>query len=391
MAPTRTAVYLLDGVRTPFGRYRGALAGHTGVDLGASALAALLARHPGRIRPDGTLLGVVLQGGLGQNPARAAALRAGVPGTVPGITLNSVCPASLEAVCDAARRIRTGYGHSYLVGGFDSMSTAPDLVAAPGARPAGTDDATDSPLSLLLGDGLTCSLTGELMGTVAERGNADHGWDRAAQDRWALLSQRRAAAHDPYPEEIVPVDTPAGPVRADSCVRPSSSAAALAALQPAFAPGGTITAGNASQLADGAAVGLVGDRIAADRLGVDPLARVVDWQLVAGADAGLHARPGEAVAALLDRRGLHPGDIDRYEINEAFAGVVLSALHDLGLAEDVVNAEGGAIARGHPLGATGFRLLLTLALQMRRRGERRGVAALCGGGGQGLAVLLERP
>lgn len=372
-------VFLLDGRRTPFGRYRGSLASERAVTLGARVLAALSARYPalGDVC-DGTLLGVVLQGGLGQNPARAAAVRAGLPANRPASTLNSVCLGSLDAVCDAARRIRLCEGHCYAAGGFDSMSTAGVL----------SDEHRDGE-KLAFADGLRCSLTGEMMGVIAEATNAAIGIGRADQDKWALCSQYRAAQRNSA-AEVVDVPTAAGAIHADECVRPDMTADQLATLHPAFVPEGTITAGNAAQLADGAAAGIVGDITAADKLGVDPLVRIVDWSLVAGGDYTLHARPAEAIRSVLAKRSLSVQDVDLFEINEAFAGVIVACRRELDLPADVVNVNGGAIAIGHPLGATGMRLLASVAWELRRRQQRRAIAALCGGGGQGLAVLIER-
>lgn len=374
--------YLLDGVRTAFGKYRGSLSKLSATDLGAEPVRELLRRHPAEVAPlDGVLFGVVLQGGLGQNPARVAALRGGVSPRVPASTLNSVCPSGLDTVCDAARRVAAGEGRRYLVGGFDSMSTASVVHRGDGEK-----------VNLMTGDGLTCSLTGRSMGEIGERGNAARGISRQEQDAWALRSHRRAAAYAEHAErEITPVMVDGTKVDADECVRRDTDTARLAALRPVFdSDAGTVTAGNASALADGACAGLVGDLSAAEQCGAEPLARIAGWAAVAGPDGGLHEQPGAAVRALLDRHALRVSDIDLFEINEAFAGVVLAAVDELGLPDDVVNVNGGAIAVGHPLGGTGFRLLLTLALQLRETGARRGVATMCGGGGQGLAVLLER-
>lgn len=363
--------FLLDGVRVPFGRLGGALSDIPAVELGALPVAELIRRQPIARTPDAALFGVVVQAGLGQNPGRMAALRGGVDATTPGVTLNSVCLASLEAVCDAARRIAYGEGESYIVGGVDSMSQAPR--------------------ELLMHDGLECAITGQSMGVVSDEQNRALGISREDQDDWAHLSHQRAAAAREVllAHEVVPVTTARGLHRYDEGVRENSRRDALAALPPAFTADGTLTAGNSSQMADGASAGLiVGERML-ERQGEVPLGRIVDWALVAGPDSGLHLKPAQAIRRILDRQRLTVADVDVYEINEAFAGVTLASMRELGLTADVVNVNGGAVAVGHPLGASGLRLLLTASLAMRRQGGGRAIAALCGGGGQGLAVLIE--
>jgi len=388
---TRTGpqdVWLLDGVRTPFGKYRGALASLDSLELGQRAIGAMIARHPQARTPDAVLMGCVVQAGLGQNPARIASVRAGVDPATPALTLNSVCIASLEAVCDATRRIRGGEGDTYLVGGFDSMTRAPSLL------PSAFDPAAAAPpRSALDSDGLRCALTGASMGVVSEACNRELGIGREEQDEWAVLSQQRAARSAAWREEreIVALDTVEGVVKSDQGIRADSTLAKIAALKPAFGEGGTITAGNASQMSDGGSAGLVVGTAALERGAPAPLARIVDWGWVAGPDATLHLKPANAIRKVLDQHGLKPSDIDLYEINEAFAGVTIASARALGLPDDVVNVNGGAIAIGHPLGASAFRLLLTLALELRRCGARRGIASLCGGGGQGMAIMIENP
>lgn len=376
-------VFLLDGVRTPFGKYRGAFRNLSAVELGQHAIAEIVRRHPQARHPSASLMGVVLQAGLGQNPARIAATRAGVEPTTPAQSLNSVCLASLEAVCDAARRIRAGEGADYLVGGFDSMSGSP-LLIEPNVQ-------QQAPVSTLHNDGLYCALAGASMGVLADRCNRELGVSRDEQDTWAQMSHVRAERTRQVRErdEIVPVDAASHVVTADQCVRSDTTIAKLKSLRPAFAIDGTITAGNASAMADGASVGLVVSASALSKYNHRPVARIVDWSWVAGPDFSLHLKPALAIRQVLERRKLRPAEIDLFEINEAFAGVAIASTKELGLALDVVNVNGGAIAIGHPLGATGFRLLLTLALELRRRGGRLGIAALCGGGGQGMAVLIE--
>lgn len=376
--------YLLDGLRTPFGRYKGDLSELDSLDLGAQAISALLKRHRWASQCDAAFMGVVVQAGLGQNPARIAATRGGVSMDTPALTLNSVCLASLEAVCEASRRIRLGEGHRYLVGGFDSMTRGAKLYAD------SSEEGLD-PISAVMHDGLSCALSGGSMGAISDGVNAELGISRTDQDAWAAMSQQRAfdAISVTRQDEISPVSSDGVVHVRDQGIRANTTTEGLSVLKPAFTADGTITAGNASQMADGASAGLVVDKSTLDQIGQRPLARIVDWAWMAGPDASLHLKPAMAIRKLLKQQGLTPADIDLYEINEAFAGVSIASCRDLGLSHEVVNVNGGAVALGHPLGATGFRLLLTLALQMRRQGARRGIASLCGGGGQGFAVLIE--
>lgn len=365
------SAYLLDGVRVPFGRLGGALAEISTLDLGAIPIAELIRRHSIARAPDAVLFGVVVQAGLGQNPGRVAGLRGGVASTTPGSTLNSVCLASLEAACDATRRIEYGEGSTYVVGGVDSMSQAPR--------------------EYLMRDGLECAITGQPMGVVSDAKSAALGISREDQDDWAHQSHQRAAAARDFlrEEELVPVAAVHGEHLYDEGVRLGSDRDALRTLRSAFTERGTLTAGNSSQMADGASAGLIVDEKVLDDYGKEPLGRIVDWAFVAGPDTTLHLTPALAIQQVLDKQNLSITDVDVYEINEAFAAVTLASMRHLGLSSDVVNVHGGAVALGHPLGASGFRLLLTAALAMRRRGGRRAIASLCGGGGQGLAVLIE--
>ncbi|WP_269495410.1 thiolase family protein [Castellaniella sp. S9] len=378
--------YLLDGVRTPFGKMRGALSPLDSLDLGQAVIQEIVRRHPRAARPDAALLGVVVQAGLGQNPARIAATRGGIDISTPALTLNSVCLASLEAVCDAARRIRCGEGHQYVVGGFDSMTRAawlvPDEVITPDTVAR----------SALQSEGLHCALSDLSMGTLSEQYNRELGISRQAQDEWAVLSQQRAANAAAVRErdELVPVTVQGTVVRSDQGIRPDTTPEKVASLAPAFGADGTITAANASQMSDGASAGLVvSDQELQQLGGARPLAKIIDWAWVAGPNPSLQLQPAHAIQKLLQKQGLAVDDIDRYEINEAFASVVVASMRELNLSAEKVNVNGGAIAIGHPLGASGFRLLLTLALELRRSGLHRGIATLCGGGGQGLAVLIE--
>ena len=385
-ADPRATPVLAAGVRTPVGRFRGALSDVPAVELGAHAVRAALARAPG-LRPDYIAMGNVLQAANGQNPGRRAAILGGVAREVPGITLNDVCLASMSAAGLAAAMIRSGEAGCVLVGGFDSMTGAPHAVHMRTGAAAGDRNLID----VMQHDGLWCGIAGSGMGELSDEENARLGIYRPRQDAFAFESHRRAAAATDsgrLGEEIAPLETARGELSHDEGIRADTSLERLAALRPAFTPDGTITAGNASQLSDAAAAGLVTDLHSAQEAGVRPLAQIAGRAEVAGPDSTLHMRPAEAARRLLDQHGLTAADIDLWEINEAFAGVVLASIDALEIDPERVNVNGGAIAIGHPLAASGFRLVLTLALELQRRGAGFGIAALCGGGGQGEAVLL---
>jgi acetyl-CoA C-acetyltransferase len=368
-------VVIAAGVRTPIGRFQGALAGVDPVDLGAHAVAAALERGGG-LEPDYIAMGNVLQAANGQNPGRRAALSGGVGRTVPGITLNDVCLASMSALGLASMMLREGEASCVLVGGFDSMTRAPHAVRMRPAVRMG-----DRPLvDVMIHDGLYCSIADTGMGAMSDAENARLGISREAQDRFAERSHALAlAGRARLAEEIAPV----GEFVFDEGARETSHDV-LAALPAAFTREGTITAGNASQVSDGGVAALVTTR---ERC-ASPLAAIVGRAVVAGPDSTLHLRPAEASSKLLERHGVAARDIDLWEINEAFAGVVLASVAALGIELDRVNVNGGAVALGHPLAASGLRLVLTLAYELRRRGGGLGVATLCGGGGQGEAVLI---
>ena len=368
---------LADGARTPIGRFGRALAGVDPIDLGAHAVRETLARCPG-LRPDHILLGNVLQAANGQNPARQAAIRGGVARETPGTTVNDVCLASMTSVAIAASMVREREADCVLVGGFDSMSRAPHAVQRAPDEP---------PLDLMVHDGLYCSIQGVGMGELSDAENERLEVTRAAQDMLALRSHQRAAAATAdgrLAEEIAPLPE----LAQDEGIRTNTSLEMLAALKPAFDEDGTITAGNASQMSDGGAAGIVTTLGRACAEGLTPLAHVAGRAIIAGPDSSLHLRPAEAADKLLDRHGLQAADVDLWEINEAFAGVVVASTAALGIDPDRVNVNGGAVAIGHPLAASGMRLLLTLAYELRRRGAEVGVATMCGGGGQGEALPL---
>jgi 3-oxoadipyl-CoA thiolase len=393
--------YVLDTARTPFGSYRGALAGVRPDDLAAHAIRAVVQRSgidPERIAD--VYLGAANQAGEdNRDVARMAALLAGLPVSVPGATVNRLCASGLEAVNAAARAIKLGEGDYYLAGGVESMSRAPWVVEKPErALPRGPQTMHDTTLGWRMINprmaelGVSTESMGETGENVAER----YGISRDDQDAFALRSHQRAVAAAEagrLAEEIVPIEAPRGRetvlVEADEGPRPDASAEKLARLRPVFREGGTVTAGNASTLNDGAACLLIASEEGASRLGAEPLARIVGFG-VAGVDpAYMGIGPVEAVPRALKASGLSLEQIDLVELNEAFASQVLASARTLGIEEERLNVNGGAIALGHPLGASGARLASTLVRELRRRDGRYGVATLCVGVGQGLATVFE--
>lgn len=382
--------------RTPMGRLGGSLAAVSAAGLGAVAIRGALARAG--IAPDDVdhvVMGQVIQAGAGQNPARQAARGAGIPWTVPAVTVNKVCLSGLTAVVDAARAIRLGEADVVVAGGQESMTQAPHLL--PGSRRGwtyGDVTAVDS----LAYDGLTDAFDHESMGVSTERGNTRLGIGRQAQDEVAAASHQRAAAAAEagvFEAEIEPVEIPqrrGDPVRvaADEGIRPGTTVETLAALRPAFATDGTLTAGNASPLTDGAAALVVAARDVVEARGLPWLAVVGAAGQVAGPDTSLHSQPSAAVTAALARAGWDVASLDLLEVNEAFGSVVVQSLADLGYPLERTNVHGGAIALGHPIGASGARLAGHAATELARRGSGRAAVALCGGGGQGEALLLSR-
>jgi acetyl-CoA C-acetyltransferase len=384
---------LVSSARTPIGKLSGSLAPLTAADLGGIAVAEALARagiDPAQV--DYVVLGHVLQAGQGQNPARQAAVKGGIPMDVPAVTVNKVCLSGIDALYLADQMIQSGDADIVVAGGMESMTQAPHLL--PGSRRGfrlGDATLVDS----MINDGLWCSFDGVHMGAGTEAYAAAASISRAAQDAVAAASHERAATaikEGRFGEEIVPVSVPqkGDPlvVDTDEGVRPETSVESLGRLKPAFAKDGTITAGNASQISDGAAAVVLVSRGKADELGLTPQAELAGFGMVAGPDPSLLTQPSRAIARALDRAGLTVADVDLFEINEAFAAVSAASMADLGIGDDVVNVNGGAIALGHPIGASGARLVVTLVHELRRRGGGLGAAALCGGGGQGEAALL---
>jgi acetyl-CoA C-acetyltransferase len=381
--------------RTPIGRFGGALLPLRAVDLGGGAIAAALDRAG--LAPedvDEVLFGHVIQAGAGQITARQAAGIAGVPMSVPATTINKVCLSGMTAIASADKDIRLGEATFVIAGGMESMSNAPYLL--PAAR-WGARFGAGSMVDAMEHDGLFCAFDNCMMGESTDRKNASLGIGRAEQDEWAAESHRRAAvatSEGGFADEIAPVTiTPRKgepiEVSADEGIRPDTTAETLGRLRPAFSGDGTVTAGNASQISDGAAAVVVADRAAAEEAGMPVLAEILAYGQAAGPDATLHERPAEALTRALDAVGMKPSDLDLVEVNEAFAGVALWSARMLELDHDRVNVNGGAVALGHPLGATGARIVVTLINALRRRGGGVGAATLCGGGGQGDALVLE--
>jgi acetyl-CoA C-acetyltransferase len=388
---------IVGGARTPVGRLLGSLSGFSGAQLGGLAIKAALERAgvPGD-RVEYVIMGQVLQAGEGQIPARQAAVAAGIPMTVPALGINKVCLSGLDAIALAAQLIRAGEFDVVVAGGMESMSRAPHLL--PGSRRGFKYGATELVDSMAL-DGLTDAFDQVSMGESTERYNGKLGITRQEQDAFAARSHQLAAKaikDGLMAEEIVPVIIPqrrgdAVIVDTDEGVRADTTPESLAGLKPAFAADGTITAGSASQISDGACALVLMSAEAAAAAGATVLAEVGAHGVVAGPDNSLHSQPSRAIQRALDKAGLTTGDLDLIEINEAFAAVAIQSIRDLKVDPDKVNVDGGAIAVGHPLGASGARIALHLVYELRRRGGGLGAAALCGGGGQGDALLFQVP
>ncbi len=386
---------IVSSARTPIGKLSGALASFEATDLGGFAIAAALARAGiTGDQVDYVLLGQVLQAGAGQMPARQAAFKGGIPMTVPSMTINKVCLSGIDAVYLADQMIQAGDADVVVAGGMESMTKAPYLLkkAREGYR-MGNGELLDS----MIDDGLWCAFDAVHMGAGTERYTSELGGiTREIQDDAAAKSHERAAAamkEGRFAEEIAPIEIPQRKgdpilVDVDEGVRPGTTAESLGGLRPAFAKDGTITAGNASQISDGAAATVVMSRAKAEELGITPLAELVGFGLVAGPDTSLLTQPSRSIKRAVERAGVNVSDIDLYELNEAFAAVGLASMQDLGIGDDVVNVNGGAIALGHPIGMSGTRVVITLINELRRRGGGLGAAALCGGGGQGEAALV---
>ena len=381
---------LIAGARTPIGRLLGVLSEFTAPELGAAAIAGALSRSG--VRPedvDAVIMGNVIQAGVGPNPARQAAFAAGIPMSVPATTVNKLCLSGLTAIAMADAFISSGQYDIVVAGGMESMTNAPFLVR--GAR-RGISYGSRAFEDALDRDGLIGNFEGIVMGAATENDQVKYALTREEQDAYAAESHQRAARATEsgrFAEEIVPLEGRRGTIDRDEGIRPDSTAESLAKLKPAFSPTGTITAGSASQLSDGAAAVVVMSKAKARELGLSWLAEIGSYGTVAGPDASLLLQPANAIRDALRRDGsVTVEQLDAVEMNEAFASVALVSARDLGVV-DRVNLNGGAIAVGHPVGASGARLVLSLAYELQHLGgERVGAAALCGGGGQGDALLL---
>jgi acetyl-CoA C-acetyltransferase len=388
---------IVSGARTPIGRLLGSLKGFQAVDLGGIAIEAALSRAG--ITGDDVdyvIMGQVLQAGAGQITARQAAVKGGIPMTVPALTVNKVCLSGLDAIALADQLIAAGEFEVVVAGGMESMTNAPHLL--PGAR-AGYKYGNGTLVDSMAHDGLFCAFDQVAMGESTEKYNARLGITRDEQDEFSARSHERAATaqkNGAFDDEIVAVPIPQRKgdpvlVTEDEGIRPETTVESLAKLRPAFAPDGTITAGSASQISDGGCAVVVMSREKAEQLGAPVLAEIGHHGVVAGPDASLQSQPSNAINKALGRAGLTPKDLDLVEINEAFASVAIQSMRDLGIGPDITNVNGGAIALGHPIGMSGARLALHLAFELKRRGGGLGAAALCGGGGQGDALLLRVP
>jgi acetyl-CoA C-acetyltransferase len=385
---------IVAGARTPIGKMSGALASLSAAELGGIAIAEALARAgvaPDEV--DHVIVGQVLMAGQGQVPSRQAAVKAGIPMSVPSVNVNKVCLSGLNAIYLADQMIASGEAEIVVAGGMESMTNAPYLAeGARGGFRYGNVELADA----IIKDGLWCAFDACLMGLGTDRYISD-SISREEQDEFAARSHERAASaikDGRFAAEIVTVPVPQRKgdpilVEHDEGVRPGTTVESLGALRAAFDKNGTVTAGNASQLSDGASAVVVMSRAAADSRGVEPLGEFVGYGMVAGPDnASLLHQPSRAINRAVERAGLTLAEIDLYEINEAFAAVGIASMRELGLGDDVVNVNGGAIALGHPIGMSGNRLALTLLHELKRRGGGLGTAALCGGGGQGDAIVV---
>jgi acetyl-CoA C-acetyltransferase len=386
--------YIVAGARTPIGKMSGALSTFSAADLGGLAISAALERSG--VAPDEVqhvIMGQVLMAGQGQVPSRQAAVKAGIPMSVPSVNVNKVCLSGLNTIYLANQMIAAGEADIVVAGGMESMTNAPYLAdGARGGFRYGNTELADA----IIKDGLWCAFDACLMGLGTDRYTSDT-ISRAEQDELSAQSNERAATamkDGRLADEIVPVEVPqrrGDPilVEHDEGIRPGTTAESLGKLRPAFDPEGTITAGNASQLSDGASAVVVMSKAEAERRGVDPLGELVSYGMVAGPDnASLLHQPSRAILQAAEKAGVAVADLDLFEINEAFAAVGIASMRELGISDEKVNVNGGAIALGHPIGMSGNRLALTLLHELARRGGGIGAAALCGGGGQGDAAIL---
>jgi acetyl-CoA C-acetyltransferase len=385
---------ILTGARTPIGKLSGALASFSATDLGGFAIKAALDRAgitPEQV--DYVFMGQVIQAGAGQMTARQAAVNAGIPMTVPSTTVNKVCLSGVNSIYLADLMIQAGEADIVVAGGMESMTNAPYLL--PGAR-AGYRIGDQTVVDSMMYDGLFCAFDQCAMGAGTEKYAASAGLDRESQDQLAANSHERAARaikDGLFDNEIVDVEVPQRKgdpvvVSIDEGVRGETTVDSLAKLRPAFDKAGNITAGNASQISDGGAAVVVVSRAVADKLGVEPLGEILGYGQVAGPDPSLLTQPARAIKQALGKAGLSVGDVDLFEMNEAFAAVGVASMADLGISDEIVNVNGGAIALGHPVGMSGTRITMHILNELKRRGGGIGAAALCGGGGQGDGILV---
>ncbi|SEO90990.1 acetyl-CoA C-acetyltransferase [Trujillonella endophytica] len=394
---TQPRSVIVSGARTPMGRLLGSLKDFSAADLGGVAIKAALER--GGIsgdQVDYVIMGQVILAGTGQNPARRAAVAGGIPLTVPSFTLNKVCLSGVDAIALADQLIRAGEHEIVVAGGMESMTQAPHLLLD---GRTGTKFGDTTLVDSMTYDGLSDSFDQVAMGALTEQANARYGLTREEQDEFAAASHQkaaRAAKNGVFDEEITPVLIPqrkGDPIefREDEGIRADTTVESLARLKPAFAKDGTITAGSASQISDGACAVVVMSAAKAAELGLTVLAEIGANGVVAGPDTTLQSQPSRAIQQACAKEGIDPKDLDLVELNEAFAAVGIVSTRELGIDPEKVNPNGGAIALGHPVGMSGARIVLDLVLELRRRGGGVGAAALCGGGGQGEALILHVP
>ena len=386
---------IVGGARTPMGRLLGSLAGFTAVDLGAHAIRAALAKSG--VAPElveHVIMGNVIQAGNRMNPSRQAAVAAGLGMHVPTVTVNNVCLSGMEAIIQADQRIRLGEADIVVAGGMESMTRAPHLL--PNGR-TGVKYGAMEVVDAIANDALTDCFDGLSMGASTESFNSRYGFTRADQDAFAAASHQRAhaaAQSGRFADEMAPVSITGrkgeiSEFAVDEGVRPDTTVESLSALRPAFSKDGSITAGNSSQISDGAAAVVLMSKSRAEALGLQWIAEIVSTAEVAGPDPSLHLQPANAIRAAAAKAGVSISDLSLFEINEAFAAVGVASQLDLGVPHDIVNVNGGAIAMGHPVGMSGARITLHLAFELARRNGGLGAAALCGGGGQGTAIVVK--
>ncbi len=384
---------IISAKRTPVGRFLGGLSRVPAPSIGAFAIqAALDAIELDGDTVDECIMGCVLQAGVGQNPARQAGLKAGLPATLSAVTVNKVCGSGLQSVMQAAQSIRAGDSEVVVAGGMENMSSAPHLANVRSGIKFGNGELVDH----MMHDGLTCAFEGWGMGNAAEWTVTEFDISRESQDELAAQSHQRAAhaiSEGWFNDEIVSLEAATIKQRADVTtdegVRGDSTAEGLGSLRPAFTKDGSVTAGNASQISDGGAAVIVASADKAASLGVEPLAKIVDSNTVGVEPKEIFTAPGKGIEKLLNDNNLTTDDIDLFEINEAFAVQVLQNIAHLGISMDKVNVGGGGIALGHPIGASGTRVLISLIYHMKRTGAKRGIASLCLGGGNAVSMLIE--